>query len=52
MPWWKIGGGPSHWMKQKWSGEVRSYHKDEMLREPDDPALGKPHRITDAWDWY
>ncbi len=32
--------------------EVRSYHKEEMLRNPEDPVLSDPHRITDLWDWY
>jgi hypothetical protein len=52
MPWWKIGGGPPHWLKQKWAREVRCYHKEEMLRGPDDPFLSDPRRITDLWDWY
>lgn len=52
MPWWKIGGGPPHWLKQKWAGEVRCYHKEEMLLDPDDPTLSDPRRITDLWDWY
>ena len=52
MPWWKIGGGPPPWMKQKWASDVRNYHKEEMLRHPDDPAFSNPHRITDLWDWY
>lgn len=52
MPWWKIGGGPPRWLKQKWAGEVRCYHKEEILRDPDNPFLSDPRRITDLWDWY
>jgi hypothetical protein len=52
MPWWKVGDGPPRWMKQQWAGEVRSYHKEEMLRNPDDPVLSHPRRIADLWDWY
>ena len=52
MPWWKISGGPPGWLKQKWSSEVRCYHKAEMLVHPEDPFLSDPRRITDLWDWY
>ncbi len=52
LPWWKIGDGPPHWLKQKWNSEVRSYHKAEMLLNPDDPSLSNPRRISDLWDWY
>lgn len=52
MPCWKIAGGPPRWLKQKWAGEVRSHHKEEMLRNPEDPILSDPRRISDLWDWY
>ena len=52
MPWWKLGDFPSHWIKQQWASKVRSYHKQEMLRNPEDPALSQPRKITDPWDWY
>lgn len=52
MPWWKVRGGPSSWRKKVWAGEVRSYHKQEMLRDPEDPSLTNPRRITDLWHWY
>jgi hypothetical protein len=49
---WKIADGPPRWLKKRWAGEVRSYHKREMLRFPEDPFLSNPRRITDVWDWY
>jgi hypothetical protein len=52
MPWWKVNGGPSRWFKQKWASEVRSYHKAEMLRHPEDPFLSDPRRITDLRESY
>jgi hypothetical protein len=52
LPWFKFGGGPPAWLKKKWAEEVRNYHKAEMLRNPEDPFLSNPRRITDLWDWY
>jgi len=52
LPWWKLADCPNHWIKQQWAGEVRRRHKQEMLRNPEDPVLTNPRRITDPWDWF
>ena len=52
LPWWKLADSPTHWVKRQWAREVRNCHKREMLRNPEDPVLGDPRRITDIWDWY
>jgi hypothetical protein len=51
LPWWKVRGHLSRWLKQRRAREVRSVHKREMLRSPDDPFLTNPRRITDLWHW-
>ena len=52
MPWRKISDGPPRWLKKQWQGEIRSYHKEEMLRNPEDPFLTSPRRIANLWDWF
>ena len=52
LPWWKLADCPNHWIKQQWAREVRNCHKQEMRRNPEDPVLTDPRRITDIWDWY
>ena len=32
MPWWKLHNGPDRSQKKAWTGEIRSFHKREMLR--------------------
>lgn len=51
LPWWKLWTGPPRWMKRLWAGEVRTTHKQEMLRHSEDPVLTHPRRIVDPWDW-
>jgi len=52
LPWWKLTSSQTSWIKQQWSSEVRSSHKQEMFREPEDPSLTKPRRISNLWDWF
>lgn len=52
LPWWKLAGVHSGWLKRIWAAAVRSHHKQEMLRNPEDPVLTKPRRIIDPWNWY
>ena len=52
VPWWKLADCPTGWVKRQWAGEVRRHLKQEMLRNPEDPVLTNPRRITDIWNWY
>ncbi len=51
LPWWKLAGFPTGQWKRHWAGEVRSQHKQEMHRNPEDPVLTNPRRVSDIWNW-